>query len=146
MFADCSRSLCCVTRDDSCGNTLEHTRHVTFGVHTPSTVSPRWLRRLSAFLLSHVQPNRGGDADRYFPLWFGLITDETTVMYEFLSRGAIVSDDPRAVIWHRGKYAELLTRHHDDVKRVLPNGLRGLRSLAPYLMERIADASTLRVA
>ncbi|QJW93130.1 reverse transcriptase domain-containing protein [Frigoriglobus tundricola] len=67
-------------------------------------------------------------------------------MYEFLSRGAIVSDDPRAVIWHRGKYAELLTRHHDDVKRVLPNGLRGLRSLAPYLLERIADASTLRVA
>lgn len=53
---------------------------------------------------------------------------------------------PRAVVWHRGGYAELLTRHHDDVKRVLSQGLRGLRSLAPYLVERIADARTLRIA
>lgn len=67
-------------------------------------------------------------------------------MYEFLSRGPLGSDHPRAVIWHRGQYDQLLTRHHDDVKRVLPNSLRGIRSLAPYLLKRIADARTLRVA
>lgn len=68
-------------------------------------------------------------------------------MYEYLFRGAnVLGDDPATVSRHRGDAAAFLRRHVRDSKRALSDGLRGVRSRAPYLLARIADPRTLRLA
>src|SRR5438874_349477 len=69
-------------------------------------------------------------------------------LYEYVLRGAVDPDDPQRdlVSAHRGNCHDFLKRHQLDVALAHREGMRGLRDLAPYLFERIADARTLRLA
>jgi hypothetical protein len=77
-----------------------------------------------------------------------LVRKENDV-YDYLWRGsARLPDDAghEAVSYHRGSCADFLSRHQKDAGRAVRDGVRGIRELAPYLFERIADTRTMRAA
>jgi RNA-directed DNA polymerase len=70
-------------------------------------------------------------------------------MYENRIWESVWADDDRrrkAVTHHRGALQDFLNRHRADARRALREGVRGARSLAPHLLDRVADARTLRLA
>jgi RNA-directed DNA polymerase len=70
-------------------------------------------------------------------------------MYEYTIRGPVWGNDKqrrKAVTHHLGNSQDFLGRHLDDARRALGEGVRGVRALAPYLLARISDTRTLRLA
>src|SRR3954471_22037002 len=66
-------------------------------------------------------------------------------VYDSFLRGPDVpadGDSPRAVSYHQGGPEDFLTRHHADAARAQAQGLRGLKDIAPYLLDRIGDVRT----
>ena len=66
-------------------------------------------------------------------------------MYEYSARGSVI-DDPDEVRHHRGSALDFLRRHEADAARAISAGIRGAKEIAPHLIDRIADARTMRLA
>jgi hypothetical protein len=70
-------------------------------------------------------------------------------MYDSFFRGDNVVLDgtrPEAVLYHRGNTQDFLKWHLEDSSRALRDGIAGVRTLAPHLFKRIAEARALRLA
>lgn len=70
-------------------------------------------------------------------------------MYENLVRGSLYQEDdtrPEAIEFHRGSPQDFLTRYQQRATLAAQAGYRGIREFGPRLVNRIADARTLRLA
>lgn len=67
-------------------------------------------------------------------------------MYESVFRGQLVDVGREAVGYHRDSRFDFLSHHERDAQRALRDGMHGVRELAPYLFDRVADARTLRLS